>query len=164
MMSDDSQMTNLDDIRKYALTLSKEAYTLALRYRYRAGAWSWVYVYTGVISAIFSTFAGASILSGSYEKIAGIASLISAAIISVSTTLSPSKKEQDYKNASSGFNSISNNARLLYEVESIGENLEDLQEKLSELNDQMNELDKSSPRLPQRGKEKAAEKIFGKSP
>ena len=107
-----------------------------------------------MISAIFSTFAGASILSGSYENIAGIASLISALIISVSTTLSPNKKELDYKNASSGFFSISNNARLLY-VESKGENLEDLKEKLSELNDQMNELGESSPRVPQKGKEKA---------
>jgi len=161
MMSDESKMKNLDKLRNYSLTLSKDAFTLALAHFYRANYWADAQLGIGLVSTVASVFAGASILS-KYQKfelvVGGIAVLASVAI-ALSTFLNPNKRSVDHYNAATSYLNSYYNALFFYEVESKLENKshEDLVNKLSELTEKHNDQDKRSPRTPSPAYEKGKE-------
>ena len=161
MMSNESQTTDLENIRNYAKKLTEDAYTLALSHFYRANWWGKLHYLFGGLAITLSALAGSSLLyePPQLQKIAGICALLSSIIIALVTFAKPHKEEQDHYRAGSRFITLYYKAWVIWKAESVRNTEEEknLTDKLHELIKEMEEIDKISPRIPESTWTKALE-------
>ena len=113
-----------------------------------ASLWSKVHLCLGVPAALFATLAGVSALKDD-PVVAVILSIIVATITAILTFLNPQQRSSTHHTAGARFNIVRNEARILREVELVGDRIPtDAVERLKGLSKSRDELNLSSPQIP----------------
>lgn len=125
---------------------------------YAGQFWVNIHLWIGVPAAILAAIAGASALSqfDYHNVIAGVLSIMVAALTAVATFLNPNEKANMHQVAGNNYNSLRNRARIFSEIEI--ENITDeklLVKELKGLNSERDKLNKESPQIPRWAYKKA---------
>ncbi len=151
-------MNDIADMRKFALNISLDAYTLALAHFYVNNYWSNVGLFMGIFSTSASVLAGASILSNiqSYDLITGLLAVFASITIALATFLNPSKQSAEHYSAATSYLKLYHDTQFFYQVDSKRGNAdpEELIRTLIKIKDSYNEQDQRSPRTPERAYKK----------
>jgi hypothetical protein len=121
--------------------------------------WSTFHLWIGIPMVVFSGIAGASALSSFDENhlIAGILSIVVAALSGVMTFVNPHEKTASHLNAGNHYDSLMNQVRIFWSIDCWRDESEQvLTEKLKHFSEQKDRLNQSCPQIPgwafQRGK------------
>lgn len=116
-----------------------------------ANFWTNFHLWVGVPMVLLAAIAGASALSQFDPKhvIAGIISIIVAALSGVMTFLNPNEKASTHLNAGNSYDALQNKVRMFWSIDCWREESEEvLTEKLKYLAEQKGRLNQSSPQIP----------------
>ena len=144
--------TNMkEQIRKEASRIEEDSLYSSKGHFYAGQRWSNLHLWIGVPAAILAAIAGASALSEfqSHSLVAGILSIVVAALTAIATFVNPNERATTHKNAGNKYNSLRNRSRIFYTIEMSSENnLDKLAERLKSLDGQRNKLNEESPQIP----------------
>lgn len=113
--------------------------------------WSNFHLWIGVPVVLFSAVAGASALSQFDPKhiLAGLISILVAALSGVMTFLNPNEKASVHLNAGNNYDSLMNKVRIFWSIDCWRDESEQvLTEKLKYLSEQKDKLNQSYPQIP----------------
>lgn len=113
--------------------------------------WGNFHLMIGVPVVILSTVAGASALSqfDNSKTIAGLLSILVAALTSLITFLNPNEKAGVHQEAGNNYDALQNKVRMFWSIDCWKEKSEDvLTEKLIQFSDNKNKLNLNSPLIP----------------
>ena len=116
-----------------------------------ANFWMNFHLWIGIPTAILAGIAGASALSqfDNHNLIAGILSIIVAALVAVTTFLNPNEKAKSHRDAGNKYNSLKNNTRIFRDIDSYGKNsYQEVSKQLKALAKERDELNQNSPQIP----------------
>jgi len=112
--------------------------------------WGDFHLWVGIPMVLMSTIAGASALSQFDEKhlIAGLLSMIVAALAAVITFLNPNEKESAHRKAGNNYDSLLNEIRIFRSIDCWSiESDELLTERLKQFSQRKNDLNATCPRI-----------------
>jgi len=145
------EMDMKEQIRKESARIEEDCLYSSKSHFYAGQRWTNVHLWLGIPAAILAAIAGASALSEfqSHNMVAGILSIVVAALIAVATFVNPNERAITHKNAGNKYNSLRNRARIFYAIELPVENDPNKSaEKLKSLDDQRSKLNEESPQIP----------------
>lgn len=151
-----------EEIRDEAVRIEEDALYSSKSHFYAGQRWSNLHLWIGIPAAVLAAIAGASALSEFqyHSEIAGVLSIIVAALTAVATFVNPSERAITHKNAGNRYNSLRNRSRIFYSIELLSDHdLSNLSEQIKELDEQRNELNEESPQIPKWAFEKARKGI-----
>lgn len=114
-------------------------------------SWGNFHLWIGIPMVLLSAIAGAAALSrfDPDHIIAGILSIIVAALSGVATFLNPNEKVSAHLNAGNSYDSLMSQVRIFWAIDCWkGESDQVLTERLKFLSDQKDELNKKCPQIP----------------
>ncbi len=153
-----------DQIKKEAARIEEDSLYSSKGHFYAGQRWSNLHLWIGVPAAVLSAIAGASALSEfqSHEVIAGVLSIIVAALTAVATFVNPNERTLTHKNAGNKYNSLRNRARIFYSIElPSGDDTTKLADSLKSLDELRSKLNEESPQIPNWAFKKARKGIEG---
>jgi hypothetical protein len=113
--------------------------------------WGHFHLWIGLPMVLLSGIAGASALSqfDPNHIVAGLLSIVVAALSGVATFLNPNEKVSAHLNAGNGYDSLMNNVRMFWAIECWSDESDQvLTERLKHLSDQKAHLNQTSPQIP----------------
>lgn len=113
--------------------------------------WGNFHLIIGVPVVILSAIAGASALSqfDNSKTIAGLLSILVAALTSLMTFLNPNEKASGHQEAGNNYDALQNKVRMFWSIDCWKEKSEDvLTEKLIQFSENKNKLNLNSPLIP----------------
>lgn len=151
-----------EQIRREATRIEEDSLYSSKGHFYAGQRWSNLHLWVGIPAAVLAAIAGASALSEfqSHAVIAGILSIVVAALTAVATFVNPNERAISHKNAGNMYNSLRNRARIFYSIELLSEqDMKKLSETLRLLDEQRSKLNEESPQIPKWAFKKAREGI-----
>ncbi|MEM2991332.1 MAG: SLATT domain-containing protein [Halobacteria archaeon] len=166
------------EIRKWERIEEDSLYSAKAHF-YAAQFWTNLHLWIGIPSAVLAAIAGASALSrfDNHNIVAGVLSLIVAALTAIATFINPRDKASAHQKAGNEYNSLRNKVGMFYRIEidtveiaHVGsaeiatEDIEltkgkTLLDELKELSNKRDELNKESPQIPKWAYKKAKKGI-----
>lgn len=140
-----------DEVIKEAQRIEESVLYSAKGHFVVANFWTNFHLWVGIPMVLLAAIAGASALSQFDSKhiIAGIISIIVAALSGVMTFLNPNEKSSTHFNAGNNYDSLQNKVRMFWSIDCWREESEQiLTEKLKYFSEQKDRLNQSSPQIP----------------
>ena len=152
-----------DEIIKEAQRIEESALYSAKGHFVAANFWTNFHLWIGIPMVLLAAIAGASALSQFDPKhiVAGIISIIVAALSGVMTFLNPNEKASTHLNAGNNYDALQNKVRMFWSIDCWKEESEQvLTEKLKYLSEQKDRLNQSSPQIPRWAYQRAKKGIL----
>jgi hypothetical protein len=154
-------MNNTDKIINEAKRIEEDSLYSAKGHFYASQKWETMYLWIGCISAVLSAIAGASALSQFkyHNVVAGVLSIIVAALTAIITFINPNEKVSVHRDAGNNYNALRNNSRIFYDVEIRGMKENKAIDVLKSINNERNKLNLKSVQVPKWAFKKARKGI-----
>lgn len=139
-----------EEITKEAQRIEESALYSAKGHFVAANFWTKFHLWVGIPMVFLAAIAGASALSqfDSNHIIAGIISIIVAALSGVMTFLNPNEKASTHLTAGNNYDSLQNKVRMFWSIDCWREESDQvLTEKLKYFSEQKDRLNQSSPQI-----------------
>ena len=152
-----------DEIIKEAQRIEESALYSAKGHFVAANFWTNFHLWIGIPMVLLAAIAGASALSQFDPKhiVAGIISIIVAALSGVMTFLNPNEKASTHLNAGNNYDALQNKVRMFWSIDCWKEESEQvLTEKLKYFSEQKDRLNQSSPQIPRWAYQRAKKGIL----
>lgn len=140
-----------DEIIKEAKRIEESSLFSAKGHFEAARFWGNFHLFIGVPAVILSAIAGASALSqfDNSKTIAGLLSILVAALSGLMTFLNPNEKSSVHHDAGNNFDALQNTVRMFWSIDCWQEKSEVvLTQKLIQFSEHKNKLNHSSPQIP----------------
>ncbi len=140
-----------EEIIKEAQRIEESVLYSAKGHFVAANFWTNFHLWVGIPMVLLAAIAGASALSQFDPKhiIAGILSIVVAALSGVMTFLNPNEKASAHLNAGNNYDSLQGKVRMFWSIDCWREESEQvLTEKLKYFSEQKDRLNQSSPQIP----------------
>lgn len=140
-----------DEVIKEAQRIEEGVLYSAKGHFVSANFWTNFHLWVGIPMVLLAAIAGASALSQFDSKhiVAGIISIIVAALSGVMTFLNPNEKANSHFNAGNNYDSLQNKVRMFWSIDCWRDESEQvLTEKLKHFSEQKDRLNQSSPHIP----------------
>lgn len=146
---------SLKNIAAESSRLEEDALFSARSHFEAARSWSSLNLWLGVPTALCAGISGVAIL-GDFPIIAGVLSILAAALASVSTFLNAPERSAAHHAAGTRFNGLRNRTRIFRDVEvAVAPDAKACMATLKTLSDERDSLNQSSPQIPRRSFEGA---------
>jgi len=140
-----------EQIEKEAARIEEDSLYSGKGHFYAGQRWSNIHLCIGIPAAVLAAIAGVSALSEfqAHNTIAGVLSIIVAALTAVATFLNPNERAITHKDAGNKYNSLRNRARIFYSIElQSKQDINKLSEQLKLLDEQRSKLNEECPQIP----------------